>query len=46
LPRSSEEILEFDKLRELLRLRTTCAPGRRWIDELGDQTDRKDLELE
>jgi DNA mismatch repair protein MutS2 len=29
MSRSTEEVLEFDKLRELLRLRTTCAPGRR-----------------
>jgi DNA mismatch repair protein MutS2 len=34
LSRSAEEVLEFDKLRELLRLRTTCAPGRRAVEEL------------
>ncbi len=32
--RSAQEVLEFDKLRELLRLRTTCAPGRRALEEL------------
>ena len=34
MSRRAEEILEFDKLRELLRLRTTCAPGRRFVDGL------------
>jgi DNA mismatch repair protein MutS2 len=34
MSRSAEEVLEFDKLRELLRLRTTCAPGRRVVEEL------------
>jgi len=34
MARRAEEVLEFDKLRELLRLRTTCAPGRRHVDEL------------
>jgi DNA mismatch repair protein MutS2 len=34
MSRSAEEVLEFDKLRELLRLRTTCAPGRRAAEEL------------
>ncbi len=29
MSRSAEDVLEFDKLRELLRQRTTCAPGRR-----------------
>ena len=30
--RSAEEVLEFDKLRELLRQRTTCVPGRRAVE--------------
>lgn len=34
MARRAEEVLEFDKLRELLRLRTTCAPGRRFINGL------------
>jgi DNA mismatch repair protein MutS2 len=42
--RSAEEVLEFDKLRELLRLRTTCAPGRRVIDGLEVSTNRAALE--
>jgi DNA mismatch repair protein MutS2 len=37
--------LEFDKLRELLRLRTTCALGRRSVDALEPGGDRKALEL-
>jgi DNA mismatch repair protein MutS2 len=32
--RSAQDVLEFDKLRELLRLRTTCAPGRRAVEAL------------
>ena len=34
MSRSAEEVLEFDKLRELLRQRTTCAPGRRVVEKL------------
>ena len=34
MSRSAQEVLEFDKLRELLRQRTTCALGRRAIDAL------------
>lgn len=44
MSRSAQEVLEFDKLRELLRLRTTCAPGRRAIDALQPGTDRAALE--
>ena len=36
--------MEFDKLRELLRLRTTCAPGRRAVDALDPGTERAALE--
>src|SRR5712692_167231 len=32
MSRTTQEVLEFDKLRELLRLRTTCAPGRRAVN--------------
>src|SRR6267143_2073255 len=32
MSRPAEEILEFDKLREVLRLRSTCAPGRRALE--------------
>jgi DNA mismatch repair protein MutS2 len=34
MSRSSADVLEFDKLRELLRQRTTCVLGRRAIDAL------------
>jgi len=44
MSRTAEEVLEFDKLRELLRLRTTCAPGRRAVDALAPATDRTALE--
>jgi DNA mismatch repair protein MutS2 len=32
MSRSAQEVLEFDKLRELLRQRTTCVPGRRAVE--------------
>jgi DNA mismatch repair protein MutS2 len=44
MSRTAQEVLEFDQLRELLRLRTTCAPGRRALDALQFQTDRAALE--
>ncbi len=44
MPRTAQDVLEFDKLRELLRLRTTCAPGRRAVDALEFETDRGALE--
>lgn len=44
MSRRAEEVLEFDKLRELLRLRTTCAPGRRMIDVLEAGRNRAGLE--
>ncbi|HVS88131.1 MAG TPA: endonuclease MutS2 [Candidatus Acidoferrum sp.] len=44
MPRTAQEVLEFDKLRELLRLRTTCAPGRRAVDELEQGSARAALE--
>jgi DNA mismatch repair protein MutS2 len=40
----AETVLEFDKLRELLRLRTTCAPGRRFVDALEPNGNREALE--
>jgi len=46
MSRSAADVLEFDKLRELLRLRTTCSPGRRAIDALSFSTDRVALESE
>ena len=44
MSRPAPEVLEFDKLRELLRQRTTCAPGRRFIGELGPSGRREELE--
>lgn len=44
MSRTAQDVLEFDKLRELLRLRTTCAPGRRAIDALEFGTDLGALE--
>ena len=44
MARTAQEVLEFDKLRELLRLRTTCAPGRRSVGELEPAIDRAALE--
>ena len=44
MPRTAQEVLEFDKLRELLRLRTTCAPGRRAVDAFEPGTNRVALE--
>ena len=46
MSRTAEDVLEFDKLRELLRLRTTCLPGRRAIDALQFSCDRQALEAE
>jgi len=44
MSRTAQEVLEFDKLRELLRLRTTCAPGRRAVGALEPGMDRAALE--
>src|SRR5258708_6093163 len=41
---TAQDVLEFDKLRELLRLRTTCAPGRRAVNELEPGMERAALE--
>jgi DNA mismatch repair protein MutS2 len=44
MSRPAEEVLEFDKLRELLRGRSTCAPGRRALDALEFSRNRERLE--
>src|SRR5437660_7998309 len=44
MARSAQDVLEFDKLRELLRLRTTCVLGKRAVDALEPGTDRAGLE--
>jgi DNA mismatch repair protein MutS2 len=42
--RAVEDILEFDRLLDLLRRRTTCAPGRRAVEALSFSEDRAALE--
>ena len=44
MARTAQDVLEFDKLLELLRLRTTCLPGRRAVDGLTPEMDRAVLE--
>ena len=44
MSRTAQDVLEFDKLRELLRLRTTCAPGRRAVNALEPSIERAPLE--
>jgi DNA mismatch repair protein MutS2 len=44
MSRTAQDVLEFDKLRELLRLRTTCAPGRRAVNGLEPGIERAVLE--
>jgi len=44
MSRTAQDVLEFDKLRELLRLRTTCAPGRRAVNALEPGMERAALE--
>jgi DNA mismatch repair protein MutS2 len=42
--RTAEDILEFDRLRDLLRRQTTCDPGRRAVDALSFSGDRSALD--
>jgi len=42
--RTAEDVLEFDRLLDLLRGRTTCAPGRRAVEALSFSTDRSALQ--
>jgi DNA mismatch repair protein MutS2 len=44
MSRTAQDVLEFDKLRELLRLRTTCTPGRRAVNALEPGIERAALE--
>jgi DNA mismatch repair protein MutS2 len=44
MPRTTQDILEFDKLRGLLRLRTTCTPGKRAVNALEPGMERGALE--
>ena len=44
MSRTAEDILEFDRLRDLLRRQTTCAPGRGVVDALSFSQDRSALD--
>jgi DNA mismatch repair protein MutS2 len=44
MARTAQDVLEFDKLRELLRVRTTCVLGKRAVDALEPGTDQPALE--
>jgi DNA mismatch repair protein MutS2 len=44
MARTTQDVLEFDKLRELLRLRTTCVLGKRAVDALEPGSDQLVLE--
>lgn len=46
MSRAVEELLEFDKLKEIVAHFTTCAPGRRHTQELRLRQDRAPLEAE
>ena len=41
--RTAQDLLEFDKLLELLRQRTTCAPGKRFVDTLQSGMERAEV---
>ena len=44
MSRPAEELLEFVRLREIVRRYTTCAPGRRAVEALAPQHDRAALD--
>ena len=46
MARPAEELLEFDKLKEIVAGFTTCAPGRRSIEALSPQSDVAPLQAE
>src|SRR5579885_2517391 len=46
MARSAQDVLEFGKMQELLRLRTTCAPGRRAVEKLSFRRDAAQLNAE
>ena len=43
MARTAQDVLEFDKLLELLRQRTTCAPGRRFVAGLHPGAERAEV---
>ncbi len=44
MSRTAEDILEFDRLREIVRRYTTCSPGRRAVEALAPASDLPALE--
>ena len=46
MARPAEELLEFDKLKEIVAGFTTCAPGRRSIEALSPRSDVAPLQAE
>src|SRR5271163_318495 len=46
MSRSAEQLLEFDRLKEIVGRSTTCAPGRRAIEALAPRQDVASLETE
>src|SRR5271169_6563233 len=46
MSRSAEQLLEFDRLKEIVGLSTTCAPGRRAIEALEPRQDAAALQTE
>src|SRR6266403_832482 len=44
MARKAQDVLEFDKVRELLRLRTTCVLGKREVDAMEPGADQPSLE--
>jgi len=44
MSRSAQDVLEFNRLRELLRQRTTCGPGRRAVEALEFSRDLASLQ--
>ncbi len=46
MSRTAQDVLEFDRLRELVRRETTCALGQRAVEGLAFSTDRERLAAE
>lgn len=46
MSRTAEELLEFDRLREIVARNCTCAPGRRAVENLAFRTDAGELSSE
>src|SRR5579863_4906371 len=46
MSRTALDLLEFDRLREIVRGFATCAPGRRGVEALSPRQDRAPLDAE